>query len=70
MGRRLFALIICCLWFNAANAHSPQQARMGWLTPWTCPKFGCCPDDYCPKPCPIINPFSRCGGPDDYCLKP
>jgi hypothetical protein len=70
MGRSLLTMVVCCFCVSHANAQAPQPARHRWLAPWNCPRTGCCPDDYCPKSCPLIHPVGRCGCPDDYCVKP
>jgi hypothetical protein len=43
-----------------------------WWWPWRSPHppCPCCPDDYCPKPMPLVPCPVHCAGPDDYCYKP
>jgi hypothetical protein len=74
MWQRLFTIILCVVWAGPGMTQSPARQH-SWLTCWTngtktCPSVGCCPDDYCGKPCPVIADVSRCGGPNDYCRKP
>jgi len=73
MGWRSLALIFCLASVHPVTAQTPQSRSFPWLSFWTstktCPSVGCCPDDYCRKPCPILAPIARCGTPDDYCRK-
>jgi hypothetical protein len=75
MDRRTkLAILVGLLFLGHAAAQSPTAPKGHRFPLWSClngcPNLGCCPDDYCRKPCPVINPISRCGSPDDYCRKP
>jgi hypothetical protein len=67
-------VVVCMAWAGQAFAQAPcsrcENGSPGCCKWQTCPSVGCCPDDYCRKPCPLINPLSYCGGCDDYCRKP
>lgn len=74
MSWQRFAVVLSLLWAGSGMAQTHTRPHP-WIWPWTnagktCPPIGCCPDDYCRKPCPVIVPVPRCGGPDDYCRKP
>src|SRR5262245_4973331 len=65
MRCRLLILIVSLTCTGMAAADPPK-----WTKASCCPNLGCCPDDYCKKPCPSICPVPCCGGPCDYCRKP
>src|SRR5688572_30645323 len=74
MGRRFLSLVLCLAWAGAGAAGTPPSGEAcrpgGGCDLNGCPSLGCCPDDYCRKPCPVLFPPALCGGPDDYCRKP
>jgi hypothetical protein len=65
----LAALLVA---LGAPAARSAPFDVLGWKCCERCPWprwWCCCPDDYCPKPCPPVPPLP-CFGCDDYCPKP
>jgi hypothetical protein len=69
IGRLLLGAAIFAALLRVASAGEPSGGCR--LSPATCYHPPCltCPDDYCPKPFPILCPVC-CFGPDDYCPKP
>ncbi|MCE9531028.1 MAG: hypothetical protein K8T89_07875 [Planctomycetes bacterium] len=73
MWWRVLTLAVCLV--SIGKASEPAAKRSSFLESWllgpkTCPTVGCCPDDYCRRPCPIVVPVQCGGGPDDYCRRP
>jgi hypothetical protein len=74
-ARGCIGLVLCMAWAGYANADPPDGTphpfwHGGWNWGQVCPSVGCCPDDYVPKPFPLLRPLPCGGGPDDYCRKP
>jgi len=66
----VLSLALACSALAEPPVDAPRPHLLShWLWTRNCPPTGCCPDDYCRKPLPIV-PLVHCGGHDDYCRKP
>ena len=68
-------LLLCLLCAAYISADPPGTEPDPYWRPRlfsgaTCPRLGCCPNDYVHKPFPAIVPISHCGGVNDYDRKP
>jgi hypothetical protein len=74
-----YCLIVSCVFgvllAQAAFAGDQPGSTWSWHRSPAVDTNGChmlcgCPNDYCRKPWPCLQPVPCIGGPDDYCRKP